>query len=65
MKKILCVLLALTSVFCFAGCKDGRCDECKSNKDVREYDLIDGDTAEYCPSCTWKNILDIRGEVDD
>lgn len=43
MKKILCALLALSAVFCFAGCvdhNDGVCDhkDCKATLTVVRYD---------------------------
>lgn len=65
MKKLLSVLLAMTTIFCLAGCADGKCDDCETNRDVVEYKMSDGDTAEYCPLCAVKHALDIRGTVDD
>lgn len=49
MKKLVCILMALTAVFCFAGCKDGKCDDCKSEKNVKVYEELEG--KEYCPTC--------------
>ncbi|MBR2646785.1 MAG: hypothetical protein IKD47_04425 [Clostridia bacterium] len=65
MKKFLALMLALTAVFCFAGCADGKCDDCKSEKDVKEYNMSNGKTAEYCPLCALEHLTDIRGEVED
>lgn len=56
MKKILCVLLAMTAVFCFAGCQDGKCDECKTEEYVEVYETKDGDKVEYCPTCYAKKV---------
>ena len=58
MKKILCVLLALTAVCCFAGCADGKCDTCETEENVKEYELKDGDKVEYCPKCYTKAVAD-------
>ena len=55
MKKLLCFLMALTSVFCFAGCEDGKCDECKSEKNVKVYENLDN--KEYCPTCAAEAAL--------
>ena len=44
MKKLLSVLLAMTTIFCLAGCADGKCDDCETNRDVVEYKMSDGDT---------------------
>ena len=53
MKKILCVLLAMTAVFCFAGCEDGKCDECgRKADDVKVYEKLDNQ--ELCGSCAVK-----------
>ena len=65
MKKILCALLALTAVCCFAGCTDGKCDECKTEEYVKVYETKDGKEVEYCPECYAKavadNLLGING----
>lgn len=57
MKKFLAVLMALTAIFCFAGCEDGKCDECKSEKNVEVYETKDGDEIELCPSCLAGKII--------
>ncbi|MBQ8283580.1 MAG: hypothetical protein IJX75_00660 [Clostridia bacterium] len=67
MKKVLCLLLALTAVCCFAGCTDGKCDECKTEKNVEVYEDLDG--KEYCPSCAaeaalHKGIDNLFGDKD-
>ena len=57
MKKILCVLLALTSIFCLAACEDGKCDECgREADDVKVYE--DLDDQELCGACALKAGLD-------
>jgi len=56
MKKVLCVLLALTTVFCFAGCTDGKCDTCKTTENVKVYEKSDGEEVEYCPTCYAKAV---------
>ena len=58
MKKFLAVLMALTAVFCFAGCEDGKCDECKTKENVKVYETKDGDKVEYCPECYAKKVAD-------
>ena len=61
MKKFLAVLMALTAIFCFAGCEDGKCDECKRKADdVKVYE--DLDNQELCPSCAIKAGLDKLGK---
>ncbi len=61
MKKILCALLALTSIFCLAACEDGKCDDCKTKENVSVVE-IKGEDVELCPSCAAKraanNIID-------
>lgn len=65
MKKILCVLLAMTAVFCFAGCQDGKCDECKTEENVAVYE-VDGKEVEYCQECRVKKGLnDIKDNIND
>lgn len=56
MKKLLCVLLALTAVCAFAGCKDGKCDDCGTKENVEVYEKSDGTEVEYCPECYLKNV---------
>ena len=42
MKKLLALILALSAVFCFAGCEDGKCDECgRKGDDVKVYEDLD------------------------
>ena len=61
MKKILCALLALTSIFCLAACEDGKCDDCKTKENVKVYEIEDEDV-ELCPACLAKrganNVID-------
>ncbi len=56
MKKVLCLLLALTAVCCFAGCTDGKCDDCKTEENVKVYTKSDGEEVEYCPTCYAKQV---------
>ncbi len=58
MKKLLAVLMALTAIFCFAGCEDGKCDECKTEKNVQVYETKDGDKQELCPLCYAEKVAD-------
>ena len=58
MKKILCVLLALTAVCCFAGCTDGKCDTCETKENVKVYETKDGEEVEYGPTCYAKAVAD-------
>ncbi len=61
MKKILCVLLALTSMFCLAACEDGKCDECgREADDVKVYENLDDQ--ELCPTCALKAGFDKLGD---
>ncbi|MBE5750820.1 MAG: hypothetical protein IJA89_00770 [Clostridia bacterium] len=56
MKKFLCVVFALATVFCFAGCKNGKCDECKSDDaTVAYYEDI---KEELCAKCAYKRALE-------
>jgi hypothetical protein len=55
MKKVLCVLLAMASLFALTACKDGKCDDCGTEEHVTVYETEDGDV-EYCPSCYAKNV---------
>ena len=53
MKKLLCALMALTTVFCFAGCvdhNDGECDECGAAGLAAVVVRYDDDT-ELCLKC--------------
>jgi hypothetical protein len=61
MKKFLVVLLALSAVFCFAGCENGKCDECGAkNNTVKVYE--DWDDAELCATCAAEKLAgDIGG----
>lgn len=53
MKKLLVALLALSAVFCFAGCENGKCDECgKKADDVKVYEELDDQ--ELCWECALK-----------
>ena len=58
MKKILCAILALTSILCFAACTNGKCDECDTKENVKVYETKDGDEVEYCPECYAKKVAD-------
>lgn len=58
MKKLLCVLLAMTSLLAFVACKDGKCDDCKTEENVKVYETKDGEEVEYCPECYAKNVAD-------
>ena len=58
MKKILCGILAVTALFCFAACQDGKCDECKTEENVKVYETKDGEEVEYCPECYLKKVGD-------
>ena len=61
MKKLLCGILAVTALFCLAGCEDGKCDDCKTEKNVKVYEIEDKEV-ELCPSCLAErgahNIID-------
>ena len=60
MKKFLCVMFALATVFCFAGCKDGKCDDCKSeDASVTYYEDIE---EELCMKCAYKKALEMATE---
>ena len=53
MKKLLALVMALSAVFCFAGCEDGKCDECgRKGDDVKVYE--DLDDQELCGACALK-----------
>ena len=62
MKKLLCVVLALSAIFCFAGCENGKCDECGAeNNGVQVYEH-DGEKDELCLKCfgekAWEGVGD-------
>lgn len=68
MKKILCVLFALTAIFCFVGCENDKCDSCGRKTDkCAVYENLDN--KELCPECAFKegvyekvdDIIDILG----
>ncbi len=62
MKKFLCLLMALTAVFCFAGCENDKCDICeKKTEDCEVYEELDDQ--ELCPECAWKEAL--KKGIDD
>ncbi len=57
MKKFLVLVMALAAVFCFAGCEDGKCDDCgRKGDDVKVYEKWDDD--ELCLSCVAKRVQD-------
>lgn len=59
MKKFLCLMFALATVFCFAGCENGKCDDCGKTEDetlVAVVDALDGDP-ELCAECAYKRAL--------
>ena len=62
MKKLLCMMMALVaslSVVAFAtACTDGKCDECKTEKNVKVYETKDGEEMELCPSCYGEKVAD-------
>ena len=68
MKKILCIALALTAVFCLAACEDGKCDDCKTKDNVEVYEL-DDKNVELCYSCLVKrgasDIIDSASDLID
>lgn len=56
MKKILCAILALAAVFCFAGCENDKCDICEKKTEKCEvYEELDGQ--ELCPECAAKEAM--------
>ena len=57
MKKLLCGILAVTALFCLAGCEDGKCDDCKTEKNVKVYEIEDKNV-ELCPSCLIERGVD-------
>lgn len=59
MKKFLVALLAISAIFCFAGCENGKCDECGAKDDtVKVYETKDGDEVEYCAECYAEKVAD-------
>ena len=70
MKKVLCILMALTAVFCLAGCEDGKCDDCgRKADDVAVRELKDGEK-ELCDDCAikagWEDLKDTSiGDILD
>ena len=64
MKKILALVFAMAAVFCFAGCENGKCDECGDKHDlVKVIEELDG---EYCPECAIKVAAEkIEKELKD
>ena len=60
MKKLLVCVLALSALFAFAACKDGKCDDCGTDQNVEYCDGSDeymGLEGEYCPECATKALL--------
>ena len=60
MKKLLCMALALTALFAFAGCvdhNDGKCDECGANGKLDFVEQYDEKT-ELCLKCAMEAGLD-------
>lgn len=64
MKKLLVCVLALCSLFAFASCANGKCDDCGVKNDmVVDYngsDEVNGLDlgGEYCPTCAAKKALE-------
>lgn len=62
MKKLLCAVLAIAAIFCFAGCENDKCDICeKKTEDCKVYE--DLDNQELCPECAIKE--GIKAGVDN
>ena len=62
MKKFLCAIMALAAVFCFAGCEDGKCDECgRKADDVKVYEKLDN--KELCEDCAIEAGWDAIGDI--
>ncbi len=62
MKKFLCLVFALATVFCFAGCENGKCDDCGAKKDsVKVYETLDNQ--ELCPECAVKAGYNALGDA--
>ncbi len=62
MKKILCALLAIAAIGCFAGCvdhNDGVCDKCNKTIGVIRYDA----ETELCPEHAAEEL--INGSSED
>ncbi|MBQ7879557.1 MAG: hypothetical protein IJ317_02800 [Clostridia bacterium] len=63
MKKFLSVVFALATVFCFAGCENGKCDECKSDDvTVAYYESI---KEELCLNCLGEKVRSGEITADD
>jgi hypothetical protein len=63
MKKFLCVVFALATVFCFAGCEDGKCDKCKAKNDtVKYYESVKD---ELCVNCVAEKLRSGEMTLDD
>ncbi len=60
MKKILCLLMAVTAITaCFAGCTDGKCDTCETVEGVKAYTVADDkNEKEFCAKCAAKYMLE-------
>ncbi len=60
MKRFLSLILAATAVcaaFAFAGCKDNKCDDCKTTENVKVYTDSEKKDHELCPSCYAKRVI--------
>ncbi len=53
---ILIMIMATFCMFCFTGCKDGKCDDCGTREDVCSFEKRNGDEVEYCPECYLINL---------
>lgn len=60
MKKILCLLMAVTAITaCFAGCTDGKCDTCETKDGVKVYTVADQkEKKEFCTKCAARYMAD-------
>ena len=64
MKKIICMILAVATIFCFAGCdvlsligiENDKCDICEKKTEKCEV-YEDLDNQELCPECAVKEGL--------
>ena len=62
MKKLLCLVFACMAVFCFAGCENGKCDECGAKKDsVKVRETLDNQ--ELCLECAIEAGWDAAGDA--
>ncbi len=65
MKKLICALLAIMAIGCFAGCvdhNDGKCDECDTNGGMLNPVLhYEGD--ELCATCADKKFTEAELEA--